>query len=142
MAALIGLRDLTPQGPQEIDWGHPCAQGLADYVLLNRAGPVRNLVTRRDSDLFNSSTPGTYIGGVGHRFNGTTNARGFSGSPFLSIREGSLGCGFAHTDPTLDVRLLGHGSSVNNDPLVTLGTRSEEQTSELQSLIRLSYAVF
>src|SRR3546814_7600473 len=53
---------------------------------------------------------------------------------FLAIAAGGIESGFARIAPSLDqaAASLGHAP----------GARSEEHTSELQSLMRISYAVF
>src|SRR3546814_7286683 len=45
-------------------------------------------------------------------------------------------------DITFDPTILPDGIALSDDPLLAARSRSEEHTSELQSLMRISYAVF
>src|SRR3546814_9917427 len=74
-------------------------------------------------------------------------ARGIAGRPRLDRRPGISGMkrGFAvpgAIDPVRDIPTAQHRDRSLNDSHVHVLERSEEHTSELQSLMRISYAVF
>src|SRR3546814_3853226 len=73
---------------------------------------------------------------------------GGCGAAVLAAAYPALGIGFAGVALAFGLTVvtmayaLGHVSGGHFNPAVTLGLRSEEHTSELQSLMRISYAVF
>src|SRR3546814_3124354 len=55
-----------------------------------------------------------------------------------TLRRTMLGCRYG----VIEMLKSGGGSIINTSSMYGVGARSEEHTSELQSLMRISYAVF
>src|SRR3546814_4511978 len=89
--------------------------------------------------------PGLGGAGIGHDRAVTLD----SGQPSTVDLNADVGESFGRWELGDDAALLPHLTSANvacgfhaGDPLTLQRTRSEEHTSELQSLMRISYAVF
>src|SRR3546814_9874979 len=123
-----------------IDWSSDvCSsdlvwQALNDPDVLRRCIPGCQSLTK-ESDTRMVATVEIKIGPIGARFNGAVELADINApDSYTLIMEGQAGTvGFVKSIVKVQLK---------DDPAGTLLSRSEEHTSELQSLMRLSYAVY